>query len=364
METVAVNLKSKDSSYDILISPGCLGIIGDDLGKMYKSRRFAVITDSNVRLLYGDRVAENLRDVGLGVDVFEFPAGEVNKTRETKACLEDEMQKKKFGRDSVVVAVGGGVVGDVAGFVAATYNRGVPFVQVPTTMMAQIDASVGGKVAVDTPHGKNLVGMFYQPKRVYIDPNTLKTLPRREFTSGMAEAVKHAMIFDRQYFEFMEKNAGAINRLEPDVITKLIHRSCELKAGVVMKDEKEENLRAILNFGHTIGHAIENLSDYSTPHGYAVSVGSVGAGKISVRRGILRPEELERYVNLLQIFGLPTDMPDVDQDKLIRVMRTDKKAEMGKILFVLPSGIGEMATIDGRYKIPVSEKELVETLFS
>ncbi|MFH1105789.1 MAG: 3-dehydroquinate synthase [Candidatus Aenigmatarchaeota archaeon] len=363
MKNVHVNLrKVVDNSYDIVIEPGCLSTIAKDLKAKPLAYRHAIITDSNVGPLYGASLLKDLKGHGLNADIFYFSAGEEHKNRETKSYLEDMLTEKGFGRDTLIIALGGGVVGDLAGFVAATYDRKVPFIQVPTTLMADVDSSVGGKVAVDTPHGKNLVGAFYQPKKVYIDPNTLRTLPRQEFASGMAEVIKHAMIMDKEYFEFLEENADAINNLNVNVLVKMIKRSCEIKGKVVELDEEEENLRGVLNFGHTIGHGLEKVSNYTLPHGYGVSIGGRYAGEISAKRSLLRERELERYITLSKRFGLPTETHDVDTAELLKAMGADKKVERGQKNFVLPRTIGEMATVNGKYKIPVADNEIIDVL--
>ncbi len=365
MGSVSVNLKKEvDNSYEIIVEPGCLSGIASDLKGRKLGHRYAIITDSNAGPLYAERLSRDFTAEGLDAEIIEFDAGEVYKNRETKAYLEDEMQRRGFGRDACIVAVGGGVVGDMAGFVAATYNRGVPFVQVPTTLMAQVDSSIGGKVAVDTPLGKNLVGAFYQPKRVYIDTKTLRTLPKEHVAGGMAEVIKHGLICDEYYFEFLRENSCAIRNVDDDgVLTKMIQRSCEIKGRVVELDEKEENIRATLNYGHTISHAIEQSSGFTIHHGYGVSIGSVFAAKLSVKRGLLRPVELHELTATFERFGLPVSMPKLDREKLLSAMHKDKKSEKGRNMFVLLKGIGEVATLDGRYKFPVTDEEVVQALY-
>lgn len=347
-----VSLKRDGNSYDIIIEPGCIeNIRGIEIADSY-----AIITDSNVRKLYADKLLENLNTK---TEIFEFKAGETQKIRETKARLEDEMHANGFSRDSCIIALGGGVVGDVAGFVAATFNRGIPYMQVPTTLLAQVDSSVGGKVGVNTPHGKNLIGAFYQPKKVYIDPDTLSTLPEREIKNGLAEIIKYGVIYDKDLFEFLENNIEKI--MDSEILTKVISRCCEIKAEIVSKDEKEENFRLILNYGHTIGHAVEACSNYSYTHGEAISIGMALAGKIAVNKGFLEPDEFERQNKLIEKAGLPIKAQS-NVDELIEAMHLDKKRKNNEIMFVLSERIGSMKEIGNQFRIPVSEEEIREIL--
>jgi 3-dehydroquinate synthase len=266
------------------------------------------------------------------------------------------MLKHKVGRDGAVIALGGGVVGDVAGYVSATYNRGIPYIQVPTTLVACVDSAVGGKTGVDTPHGKNLIGAFHQPWRVYIDVNTLKTLPENEIRGGLAEVIKYGVIKDEKFFGFLEKNIKRVFSFNTGALIHIVKRSCEIKGEVVELDEKESNLRKILNFGHTIGHAIENLSGYKISHGEAISMGMVAEGKIAVELGLWQKDELERLISLLKRAGLPVNLPTtLDLKQMMDTMKLDKKARGGKIEMVLPRRIGEMAKINGSYGIKIEE---------
>lgn len=357
MERIKVNLKkTEDKSYEIIIGGGILSHIPLDLKKENPAHAYAIITDSKVASLYGEKLLAELKKAGLRTRLISFPAGEENKTRETKSMLEDEMFKLKMGRDSAVVALGGGVVGDVAGIVSATYNRGIPYVQVPTTVVACVDSSIGGKTAVDTPHGKNLIGSFHQPWRVYIDIQTLRTLSEKEIREGLAEVIKYGVIKDENLFEFLEKNIAQVFSFATNVLTHIIKRSCEIKGEVVELDEKESNLRKVLNFGHTVGHAIENLSDYKISHGQAISMGMVAEGKIALEMGFWEKVELDRLVSLLKKTGLPTEFPDyLDINQLIDTMKLDKKARSGKIEMVLPKKLGEMAEVDGSYGLKIEE---------
>ncbi len=365
MEKVKVNLlKTEDKSYEIVIGEGILNQIPLDLKKDALAHSYTIITDSIVASLYGEKLLAEFNKAGLRTHLISFPAGEESKSRETKAMLEDEMLRLKMARDSAVIALGGGVVGDIAGYVAATYNRGIPYVQVPTTIVACVDSSIGGKTAVDTPHGKNLIGSFHQPRRVYIDIETLRTLPEKELREGMAEVIKYGVIKDRTFFEFLESGIDQVFSFTKHILTHIIKRCCEIKGEVVELDEKESNLRKTLNFGHTIGHAIENLSDYEISHGQAISMGMVAEGKIALEMGLWQKAELDRLVSLLIKTGLPADFPNyMNVNRIIDTMKLDKKVRGGEIEMVLPKKLGEMTESGGSYGIKVDE-ELILRLFS
>ncbi|HZX13631.1 MAG TPA: 3-dehydroquinate synthase [Thermodesulfobacteriota bacterium] len=357
MEKVIVNLKKKeDKSYEIIIGVDILKKIPSDLVKEKTAYSYVIISDSNVVPLYGEELLKSLIKSGLKAHLISFPAGEIHKNRDTKSRIEDEMSILKIGRDSCVIALGGGVVGDVAGFVAATYNRGISYIQVPTTLVASVDSSIGGKTGVDTLYGKNLIGAFYQPRRVYIAVNTLKTLHEKEIRVGLAEVIKYGVIKDEKLFEYLERNIDHIFSFNADALIHIIKRSCEIKGQVVELDEKESNLRKILNFGHTIGHAIENISDYKISHGEAISMGMVTEVKIALELGFWKLDEYERLVSLFKRTGLPTKLPDsLDLNRMIDIMKLDKKARQGKIEMVLPRKIGEMAEVNGSYGIKIKE---------
>lgn len=363
MEKIQVNLQIReDKSYDILIGEGLLGRIPGDVKEAGIAHRFAIVTDSNVEKLYGNALREKFTSAGLNAKLISFPAGEMHKNRETKARIEDEMLGSKFGRDSAVVALGGGVAGDIAGYVAATYTRGLLYVQVPTTLVACVDSSIGGKTAVDTPHGKNLIGAFHQPWRVYIDVNTLMTLSAKEIREGLAEVIKYGVIMDGGLFSFLESNLRKVFAYDKEALTFIIKRGCEIKGEVVEKDEREFNLRKILNFGHTIGHAVENLSDYKISHGEAISIGMAAEGRIAVGMGLWKEGDLERLIGLLTEAGLPTAMPVyMKLHDVIDAMKLDKKARGGKIEMALPGSLGRMAEIDGGYGLKIDESLIRES---
>ena len=346
METIAVSLG--DRSYDIIIEAGGIGKLGAYLGSLRLGARCAVITDPRVKDLYGQLATESLADAGFNVDVVTFPEGEANKTLATVERLYHAMLSLGLDRKSFVVALGGGLVGDVAGFAAATYMRGIRFVQVPTTLLAQVDASVGGKVGVNLPEGKNLVGCFHQPSLVLIDPEVLRSLDARDLKAGFAEVIKYGIIRDADFFSFLEDNREAVVSLESSAIAKAIAVSCRIKAEVVAEVEREESgLRAILNFGHTVAHAIESVSDYTTyRHGEAVAIGMAVAAEISVKLGHLDKADAGRIASLLRNAGLPVTFSGLDTGQLVSRMRFDKKALGDRIRFVLARKIGEVFLTD------------------
>ena len=336
-----------------------MGRIASDLAEAKIAHSHALVTDSNVAELYGGNLLQDLEKALSEVRMIAFPAGEQSKTRKVKSFIEDKMLESGFGRDSLVIALGGGVVGDIAGFVAATYMRGVPCVQVPTSLVACVDSSVGGKTAVDTSHGKNLIGAFYQPWRVYVDTDTLKTLGPNQLSEGLAEIIKYGVIKSEDLFCYLEKNIEKIYEFDDAALLEVIEASCKIKAEVVEKDEREQNLRKILNFGHTVGHAIEQLSNYTISHGEAISAGMVIEGKIALGKTGWSEEEQQRLTGLFKRAGLPTEPPsDVSVGKIIDVMKIDKKARKGKVEMSLPERIGRMKEQRGSYGINIGEKAI------
>jgi 3-dehydroquinate synthase len=276
--------------------------------------------------------------------MIEIPDGEEFKNAATLNGVYDGLIEAGLDRNSFIVALGGGVVGDLAGFAAATYLRGIPFVQVPTTLLAQVDSSVGGKTAIDHPRGKNLIGAFYQPRLVLIDVETLATLPVREFRAGLAEVVKYGVALDYTFFQYLEQNAAGIVAMEQGHLVQVIHRSCQLKARVVELDEKEDGLRAVLNYGHTLGHALETLAGYrELVHGEAVAMGMVLAAHISQTLGFCSEEDGARIAALLRRFGLAQALPVIDRNRLIDALTKDKKSRSGLISFICNRGIGSYA---------------------
>ena len=343
-EDVACRVETATQTYPIFVGYGLLGKLGEKLKKVGSSRVAIVISDGNVSRLYGDRVQEILKAAGFAVNSFVVPPGEESKSINTAIDIYNFLIKKRVERDDILIALGGGVIGDLAGFAAATYLRGIPWVQVPTSLVAMVDASIGGKVAVNHHEGKNLIGAFYQPNFVLADTQTLATLPKRELTSGWAEVVKYGLILDKEFFEFLESDAGRLIKLEQDVVSKAIIRSASLKAQVVSQDEKEREQRIILNYGHTIAHGLEAATQYSHfLHGEAVSIGMMGAAKLSQKSGILPTNVVKRQQSLLQKFGLPTTFSATGLAEIAKAMEVDKKTRAKKIRWVLLKDIGKTA---------------------
>jgi len=353
----------RDASYDILIGRGLLADLPALVSAACPASRYAVITDSHVAKLYAETLVPRFHEATVPVELFEFPAGEWNKTRETWASLSDRMLSRQFGRDCGVIALGGGVVGDVAGFVAATYLRGVPCIQVPTTLLAMIDSSIGGKTGVDVPAGKNLLGAFHQPRLVVTDLDVLGSLSLPQLAAGMAEAVKHGVIADRQYFDALEQEHGAVTAREAGALERVVRRSVEIKAEVVAADEREAGRRAILNFGHTVAHAIEATSKFATPHGEAVAIGMAYEARLAEALGIAEPGTADRVQRLLERYNLPLDLPEsATEDALVGAMQLDKKAREGAVRFALPQAIGRMYAEGKSWTVAAPESVVREVL--
>jgi len=336
-----------ERAYPIRIEYGCLQNIGDDLARRHIAHRFCVIADATVAKLYGDTIMGSLQRNDIAAELVTFPAGEASKNLGLFAELCSTLAGKGYDRKDGIIALGGGVTGDLAGFVAAGYLRGIAFVQVPTTLLAQVDSSVGGKTGVDIAEGKNLVGAFYQPKAVYIDTCVLETLPAEEFGGGMAEVIKYGVIRDYSFFQYLRDERRRIISLDKETIKYLIEACCRIKSEVVAEDEKESDVRRILNFGHTIGHAVEAVSDFTIIHGRAVAIGMVAAARIAVRENLLSQHECDEIVQILQEYGLPTEIPhEFDRNLIKKYLLTDKKSVAGKIAYVLPCSIGEVVITD------------------
>jgi 3-dehydroquinate synthase len=357
--------ESRDASYDILIERGLLDRLPALLAGRCPAAAYAVIGDSQVAKLYGERVTGTLRAAGLPAELFTFPAGEWNKTRDTWTALCDRMLAAHIGRDAAVLAVGGGVTGDLAGFVAATYHRGIPWVQVPTTLLAMIDSSIGGKTGVDTPQGKNLLGAFHQPRLVAADPDVLATLAAPQLAAGMAEAIKHAVIADAEYFAMLERCPVPVTGGDdPAAVERVVARSVEIKAKIVAADEREAGARAALNFGHTIGHALEATSGYALLHGEAVAIGMVVEARLAEAMGVAEQGTARRIAAALERHGLPVAMSEAaDADALLDAMRQDKKVRGGALRFALPSRVGALGPdTEGEWTVAVSDAQVRHTL--
>ncbi|MBI3431383.1 MAG: 3-dehydroquinate synthase [Hydrogenophilales bacterium] len=344
MQTLHVRLGER--SYPIHIGAGLLGQ-PDLLLPHLQQKRVAVVTNTTVAPLYLDRLVALLQASGVAVTPIVLPDGEAYKNWETLNLIFDALLTQRAERKTTLIALGGGVIGDMTGFAAASYQRGVPFIQIPTTLLSQVDSSVGGKTGINHPLGKNMIGAFYQPKVVLADTDTLKTLPPRELSAGLAEVIKYGLIWDADFLTWLEANMDKLRALDPAAITHAIYRSCEIKAQVVGQDEREGGIRAILNLGHTFGHAIETGMGYGNwLHGEAVAAGMVMAAETSRRLGWLTEADVARTRALIRAAGLPDVAPDLGVDRYLEYMGHDKKVEGGKMRFVLLKKLGE-AVITG-----------------
>ena len=342
MNKIKVNLDKKTSaSYEIYIGENIVDRMGLIMAKNNWASRYVMITDSNLSPSHGERIQATLREMELKVDLIDFPAGEASKNFQTNLRIVDRIIDLGADRTSALIALGGGVVGDITGFIASVYMRGIPYIQVPTTLLAQVDSSIGGKTGIDLPEGKNILGTFHQPKGVFIDLAFLKTLTPQEFRSGLAEIVKYGIIDDPELLSSLEGEAEAIRNRDMSLLEKIITRSCRIKKGIVEIDEMDRGVRRILNFGHTIGHAIEAESGYSVSHGDAVSIGMVASALISERLKYLPSEDRERIISLIRAIGLPDRIPkNLSPTGILSRIKRDKKKEGDTIHFVLLKRIG------------------------
>ncbi len=340
MEKIKVSLAER--SYSIVIDSDSLANFGQELSRLNFPKRIAVVSNPTVDNLYGATTRLSLENSGFITQQFNIPDGESYKSLETLQSIYDFLLENEFDRGCGLIALGGGVVGDIAGFAAATFLRGIPYVQIPTTLLAQVDSSVGGKTAVNHPLGKNLIGAFYQPELVFIDTATLNTLEPGDVSAGLAEVIKYGVISDSNFFCWLEDNIINLKNRKPESIIYAVKKSCQIKADIVAKDEREGSVRAYLNYGHTFGHAIEKLSGYGQfKHGEAVSIGMVVAARISARQGFCLQQDVQRLINLLSAFDLPIDPPDFTLDEYVVAMQRDKKVKQGVLTLVLNRGIGE-----------------------
>ena len=348
MPVIPVSLPQ--DSYQITIAPANLDQLGAEMQSRGLGRSVLLVSNPVIFRQYGARAIASLEQAGFTVAQCLLPAGERYKTPATLQKIYDAALEQRLERSSTFVALGGGIVGDMTGFAAATWLRGVNVVQVPTSLLAMVDAAIGGKTGVNHPKGKNLIGAFHQPKLVSIDPQVLKTLPAREFRAGMAEVIKYGIIWDAQLFEQLEaaQRLSQLSYLGQDLLQEILVRSCQAKAHVVSKDEKEAGLRAILNYGHTIGHAVESLTGYKlVNHGEAVAIGMVAAGAIAVELGLWDRTSRDRQLALIQKAGLPDRLPpDLDIDQIVTALQSDKKVKAGQVRFVLPTQIGAAIVTD------------------
>ncbi len=359
MEKIRVELAER--SYNIFIGSNTLEGIGDKLKLFELGPKIAIVSNPTVFQLYGERVLESVKKAGFDLLTVIIPDGEEYKNLLWVQHIYDELLRHKLDRLSALIALGGGVIGDITGFAASTYMRGISYIQIPTTLLAQVDSSVGGKTGVNHKLGKNMIGTFWQPRLVWIDAETLKTLPKRELLAGIAEVIKYGVIQDKELFDFLEVNRDKILNLDKDALTHIIKRSCEIKAEVVSKDEREAGLRAILNYGHTVGHAIETVTEYKKYlHGEAVAIGMCIEARLSQMLNFIDRDQVFRIRGLIDFYGLPSQVPaDLDLNSMFSSIQLDKKAVAGELKFILPEKIGSVRIHKG-----ASEKSLIELLQS
>jgi 3-dehydroquinate synthase len=342
MEKIRVELGER--SYDITIGSNILDGIGDKLTSFGLSPKVAIISNPTVFSLYGGRVSASIKKAGFDLITVIIPDGEEYKDLLWLQHIYDDLLKHGLDRSSALIALGGGVIGDITGFAASTYMRGISCIQVPTTLLAQVDSSIGGKTGVNHKLGKNMIGTFWQPGLVWLDVETLKTLPKRELLAGLAEVIKYGVIYDGELFDFLEMNRDKILHLDNQALTHIVKRSCEIKAEVVSKDERESGLRAILNCGHTIGHAIETVTGYTRfIHGEAVAIGMHLEARLAQMLNLIHDDQVLRIKALIGSYGLPSEMPEeIDVNSILSSMQLDKKTIAGKLKFILPEKIGSV----------------------
>ena len=354
-----LNVALAERSYPIHIGSGMLNETALLL-QYIKQKQVAIISNTTVAPLYMVQVAKPLREAGVQVIEIILPDGEQYKNNETLNLIYDALINARCERNTTLIALGGGVIGDLTGYAAATYLRGVPFIQIPTTLLSQVDSSVGGKTGINHPQGKNMIGAFYQPKLVLIDTNTLHTLPQRELSAGVAEVIKYGLIRDAAFFDWLEANMSALMALDEAVVSEAVYRSCKNKADVVVADEKEAGERALLNLGHTFGHAIENAMGYGVwLHGEAVAAGTMMAANLSLRMGWLNTSDIQRMQSIFQSAKLQQTPPALGIEKYLELMGLDKKVQDGKIRLVLQQGIGK-AIITSEYDSKALQLTLAE----
>ena len=348
-------------SYDIEIHSGSAWMQAEYISSL--ASRCAILTDSIVHELYGKKLLHSLKSSGVDTQLFHFPHGEAHKTRATKEILENQLLENGFNRDTCIITFGGGVVTDLGGFLASTYCRGVPLVMIPTTLLGMVDASIGGKNGVNSHGVKNAIGTLYQPKKVIIDPLLLHTLPRKEFLNGFAEMIKHGLVADPHYLQYLEEHSNDILKLDERILRIALYESCRIKKEIVEKDAQEKDIRHILNFGHTVGHALEKCSQYTLSHGEAVSFGLLTESALSVQLGYLSQSDFERIQNILMQYGLHIPFPQhIPVKSLIEAMYSDKKALHNTLRLILLQGIGKPLHSKGNFCIPVHEELLLNSL--
>lgn len=352
MQKIQISLiKPEDRSYNILLEEGIIKRIPALLHKSKLGIKYAIISDENVAELYGKDLIHDFESQNIQAHLFTFKPGESSKALSTVERLLEKMGSLKFDRKDAVIALGGGVSGDIAGFIASIYMRGIPFVQIPTSLLAMVDSSIGGKTGVNLKKGKNLAGTFYQPRAVYIDPSVLATLPKEELINGLSEIIKCGVVYNKSLFDYVEKNYNKVCSYSSSELLKLITLSIDIKAKIVEKDEKETGLRMILNYGHTIGHALETISTYKISHGQAVSAGMIIINKIATAKGYLSAKNNESINNLITKLGLNNELirkylSIQNTEKLWSLILKDKKATAGKVHFIVPTEIGKVKIVE------------------
>lgn len=362
-KTLICNIRATDQNYPIWIESGVL-LSGKWIQQIKTlAHRFVILCDDHVTSNHGNSVLELMKKEGIQVDLFSFPAGESHKNRETKEALENQMLNARCGRDTALIALGGGVTTDLGGFIASTFNRGIPLIMIPTSLLAMVDASIGGKNGIDVPQGKNLIGTIYQPKLVLVDPSVLKTLPERELRNGVVEMIKHALIADSDYFKFFQTHAKLFLSQDPKTMEKAIYDSCLIKKRIVEEDEKETGKRRLLNSGHTLAHAIESLSHYKIAHGEAVAIGIVIEAFISNKLGYLPSEELEQILDIFHTYGVPLHpLHTITPNDILNAVVLDKKSVKGKARYVLLKKIGVPMEYEGQFCTQIDDHVLNESL--
>lgn len=358
IQKLTCNIPQQAVSYDIEVGSGLLNDV-DFLKRILEKlgSRFALITDEKIGPLYALPLCRALEAEGFDLSLFSIPCGEEYKSRKVKEQLEDQLFEKGFGRDACILAMGGGVVTDLAGYLAATYCRGIPFVMMPTSLLCMVDASIGGKTGVNVPHGKNLLGCIYQPKRVIIDPSVLRSLPLPEIRNGLVEMIKHGLIADSSLFRFLEEHSSQLLKLDSGALEKVIVDSCRIKKEIVEQDEKENGKRRLLNFGHTVGHALESLTHYAVAHGEAVAIGLLVESRLALQMGHLKLGSFDRILAILEAYALPLKLPTrFSLSSLLETMKLDKKSLKGKPRFVILDEIGSPLDYDGAYCTHVDEQ--------
>ncbi len=341
-----IDMQFENTAYPIIIDKGWEATLSKIPSNIFLKKAL-IISDTNVGPLYSNEIIKALSENNIGIRTILIDPGESSKTIEKAMDIYTTALNFRMDRDSLFIALGGGVVGDLAGFTASTYMRGVPYLQIPTSLLAQVDSSVGGKTAVNHPLGKNMIGSFYQPKGVLINTDTLKSLPVRQISTGLAEVIKYGVIADKNLFSYLEENIEKVFSFDDKVLNHIIYKSCTIKAKIVAQDEKDKGIRGILNFGHTIGHAIEAETSFTEyTHGESVAIGMVAEAELAQLLGLIDKGFVDRLKNLLLKAKLPIKLPNIETDRLIKHMQRDKKNKIGKIVFVLPTKLGRVEMFD------------------